>query len=61
MFNKSFVWYYIIICLGLLLPHLVQWFSTFVRLRPGKFFFYKVRPGIIDASTQYWAAAGEEH
>jgi hypothetical protein len=20
-----------------------------------------VRPGIIDASTQYWAAAGEEH
>jgi hypothetical protein len=32
------------------LQGLDQWFSTFVRPRPGKFFFYKTR-------ARYWAAA----
>jgi hypothetical protein len=45
--------------LRLYLPiSLVQWFSTFVRLQPGKFFFsIRTGPGIIDARARYQDAA----
>jgi hypothetical protein len=40
-----------------MLPYFLdQWFSTFVRPRPGKFFFIRW-PGIIDARAWYRATA----
>lgn len=33
-----------------------QWFSTIVRLQPGKFFFIRSRSGIINARAQHQAA-----
>jgi hypothetical protein len=34
-----------------------QWFSTFVRPRPGNFFFIRQGPGIFDARVWHQAAA----
>jgi hypothetical protein len=44
---------------GVILRHcqyVDQWFSTFVRSQPGKFFFIRLRPGIIDSRARYRAA-----